>query len=266
MSELLPISGCDEVNRLGDVVFVHGLGGDPRAYWCYDGKEENFWPHWLGEALPRVGIWSYGYAAAWSGWLGSTMALPQRAQECLERLTLAGIGSRPLVFIAHSLGGLVVKYVLSRSLKAPEPAKQRLATNTRGICFLATPHQGADIARVISFFGGVLPLLRATETVRELRGHSPYLIELNNDFRRHVQDKDVSVKVYYETRPTRRFGALRFLPGVMVVPQGSADPGLILYEAVPADHSHTSICKPPSRASPIHDGVRQFIEATLNPR
>ena len=112
--------------------FCHGLGGDPGAYWCHGGKDENSWPRWLGQDLPRVGVWSYGYDAAWTGWLGSTMALPQRAQECLERLTLAMIGTRPVVFIVHSLGGLVVKYVLFRLLRSPEPAKQDWPTAHAG--------------------------------------------------------------------------------------------------------------------------------------
>ena len=106
------------------------------------------------------------------------MALPQRGQEFLEHMTLAGIGTRPLVLIAHSLGGLVVKYALFQSMKAPEPDKKRLAGSNPGICFLATPHQGADIAKVIVFLGGVLPVLRISESVRELRANSPYLIEL----------------------------------------------------------------------------------------
>jgi pimeloyl-ACP methyl ester carboxylesterase len=260
MSELIPVSGREDDTRRGDVIFVHGLGGNPRAYWCHEGKNENFWPSWLAEAIPRVGVWSYGYEAAWSGWQGNAMALPQRAQECLERLTLEGIGNRPLVFIAHSLGGLVIKYVLFQSLKSPEIAKRKIASSTRGICFLATPHQGADVANVISFFGGVLPLLRISESVRELRGHSPYLIEMNNDFRRLVQDAGIAVKIYCEMRPTRRFGAFRFLRGVVVVPQGSADPGLPNFEAVPTDDDHISICKPSSRSSPVFRGVCQFAD------
>jgi len=117
VSELIQVTGCDDATRRADVVYVHGLGGNPRAYWCHEGKDENFWPRWLGQDLSHVGVWSYGYDAAWSGWLGNTMELPQRAQDCLERLTLDWIGARPLVFIAHSLGGLVVKYALFRSLK-----------------------------------------------------------------------------------------------------------------------------------------------------
>jgi hypothetical protein len=169
------------------------------------------------------------------------------------------------VFIAHSLGGLLVKYVLFRSLKAPEPDKRRIAPATRGICFLATPHQRADIAHVITFFGGLWPLLRVSESVRELRGDNPYLIEMNNDFRRLVQHTGIAVKIYYETRPTRRFGALRFLRGVVVVPQGSADPGLASSEALPADEDHISICKPSPMDSPIAEGVRQFVAACIAP-
>ena len=36
--ELLRIRGCSDPNRTGDIVFVHGLKGNPRDYWCRDGR------------------------------------------------------------------------------------------------------------------------------------------------------------------------------------------------------------------------------------
>ena len=51
MSELVRVTGCDDDARLGDVVFVHGLGGNPRAYWCHDGEDENYWPRCNGTKL-----------------------------------------------------------------------------------------------------------------------------------------------------------------------------------------------------------------------
>ena len=56
--ELLPIRGCEDPQRAGDVIFVHGLNGNPQEYWCHDGKLENSWPVWLGEDLSDVGVWS----------------------------------------------------------------------------------------------------------------------------------------------------------------------------------------------------------------
>jgi hypothetical protein len=32
MSELMPVANTDDAGRVWDVVFVHGLGGNPREY------------------------------------------------------------------------------------------------------------------------------------------------------------------------------------------------------------------------------------------
>lgn len=50
---------------------------------------------------------------------------------------------KPLVFIGHSLGGLIVKSALLKALqhKADE-AIDEILTSTRGIAFFGTPHSG----------------------------------------------------------------------------------------------------------------------------
>ena len=83
-----------------------------------------------------MGVWSLGYAASptkWArarGWFsarwrdsGHGMALPDRAVQVLDLLVQRGLGQRPLMFICHSLGGLVAKQVLRSSYDAVgEPA------------------------------------------------------------------------------------------------------------------------------------------------
>src|SRR5262245_9248666 len=111
MAELLDIRGGRDPERRGDVVFVHGLNGNPYLYWSYKGKRENYWPAWLGEDLPGIGIWSHGYDNAAfkprrftflrSGRRGHAMSLTDRADNFLLQLKLEGVGKRPLVFITH---------------------------------------------------------------------------------------------------------------------------------------------------------------------
>jgi len=47
---------------------------------------------------------------------------------------------RPLFFIAHSLGGLVVEEMLLRALEPDDEHIRAVATSTCGIMFFGTPH------------------------------------------------------------------------------------------------------------------------------
>jgi hypothetical protein len=59
MAELLPISSPLAAERQLDVVFVHGLGGDPIATWRSGTDENSSWPHWLDlEFGTQIGVCS----------------------------------------------------------------------------------------------------------------------------------------------------------------------------------------------------------------
>src|SRR5690606_35743442 len=131
--------------RIGDVVFVHGLGGNPREYWMSDKSDPaTFWPAWLGEELPDVGVWTLGYDAAKFAWQGTAMPLFDRAKNALALLDTDGIGQRPVVFITHSMGGLLVKQMIQNGLTLGDRRWKAITDQTKGICFIATPHTGAD--------------------------------------------------------------------------------------------------------------------------
>jgi triacylglycerol esterase/lipase EstA (alpha/beta hydrolase family) len=61
----------------------------------------------------------------------------------LEKLVSAGIGDRPVVFVTHSMGGLVVKQILH---KAKEEKLDKLVNNTAGVVFYSCPHFGSKLA------------------------------------------------------------------------------------------------------------------------
>ena len=64
MAKLQKVSGCDNPNRKADLIFVHGLDGDAKTTWQQDDKPKTFWPAWLGEEFPNIGIWSLDYDAS----------------------------------------------------------------------------------------------------------------------------------------------------------------------------------------------------------
>lgn len=65
---------------------------------------------------------------------------------------------RPLIFIAHSLGGIVVKQALPQARL--EPQYQSICDAILGIIFFGTPHRGSEKA----LYGKVLANIAQTMT------------------------------------------------------------------------------------------------------
>ena len=264
MAELIPVHGCDSPQRRGDVVFIHGLNGNPKDYW---GEAASHWPTWVGEDLPDVGIWSLGYENAALKprrfslarlvlQRGFDMPLLDRAKNVLLRLGLEQLGQRPLVFITHSMGGLLVKQMLRTANDSTDPKWRAILEQTRGICFVATPHIGSDLAKWACYFR---VLLGTNNSVEELCSHQPTLRDLNQWYRDFVAREQVNIKTvsFYEMKP---------LPAVgLVVEQGDADPGVPHAGLYPLDDDHRTICKPISKKTELHLHTLDFIRDCLSP-
>lgn len=250
MADLTRISNCEKTDRVADLVFVHGLDGDARTTWHPKDQADVFWPAWLGEDFPSLGVWSLGYQVAAWAWKGHSMPLVDRATNTLDLLELDEIGRRPLAFICHSLGGLLIKQVLRLASDSNKPAYKALAERTKLVVFLSTPHSGADMASWIGYIG---KLLRTTVSVEELEAHHPRLLELNKWYRDHVAEMRIETFVYCEKLPTG---------GVLVVNQTTADPGISGVDVVPLDEDHVSICKLTER-NRVYRRVKRLLADTV---
>ena len=247
--ELLEISGCDNPERELDLIFVHGLDGDGRSTWQADNNTDNFWPDWLAEDFPTIGVWSMDYQVSSSAWKGHTMPLYDRARDVLDRLDLADIGHRPIGFVCHSLGGLLVKQMLRLANDLGNDSWQHIGEQTQFIVFLSTPHSGADMANWISHLG---TLLRTSVSIKELEAHNPQLLDLNSWYRNNVGN--IMTSVYCEKRPTH---------GILVVNETSADPGIKGVTPIPQDDDHITICKPANKTASVYLRTKRLISEAL---
>jgi predicted alpha/beta hydrolase family esterase len=255
---LIKILGCDNPSRRGDVVFVHGLAGHPWETWHWQNSKDknyqpdNFWPVWLGNALD-IGIWTFGYSAARFTPNGSAMPLFDQASNLLENLKNYELGEHPIVFVTHSMGGLLVKKMLSTAQNFPAN-NQDILDSTKGIVFISTPHVGSDVAQWANALAGFL----TTVNVEELKPHAPQLRELDEWYRQNVDTLGIKTKVYYETQPTS---------GVLIVNASSANPGIKDVKPVAVEEAnHDSIAKPESDNSMIYLGVKRFIKECVGER
>ena len=271
MDDLHLISSPLSSERRLDVVFVHGLGGHPFSTWSSGEEGAASWPHWLAEEFgPQIGVWPLGYTTAnplqrlgVKQWFsrkpnpqgGAAMPLPIRAVNALERLAQAGIGQRPVCFIAHSLGGLLVKSILRRADATRDtPQWRKLIEHCRGVLFLATPHQGSVLADLVNVFRIILP----TVNTDDLRDNDANLMELYYWYRDHAAGHNIRTLSYFEAKPCQA--------GVLVVKPSSADPGVsgpLARPPIPLDRDHLQISKPRDRSDLAYIGSKDLIERIL---
>src|SRR5919198_4553042 len=199
-------------------------------------------------------------------WAMRSVPQPGRATAChcttaptilSDRMQLDGIGRRPIGFVCHSLGGLLIKQVLRNARDSNNPAWQAITKQTRFIIFLSTPHSGANLASWIRYIG---KLLRTTVSVEELEIHHPQLRELNIWYRNHVAALGIENFVYCEERKT---GGFLGMSGILVVDKTTADPGIAGVTPISLDEDHISICKPVSKDAQVYRQVKRMIEGTI---
>ena len=134
-----------------DICFVHGLTGDRESTWTARGQPAPWPESLLPSKLERARILSYGYDAyVVRKSVASSNRLVDHATNLLTDLTAdracCHASSRPIIFVVHSLGGLVCKQAVLLSRNHPEFHLRRVFDCTIGIAFMATPHRGSWLA------------------------------------------------------------------------------------------------------------------------
>ncbi|KAK0661187.1 hypothetical protein QBC41DRAFT_236104 [Cercophora samala] len=252
----------DSSEPLADLIFVHGLGGGSRKTWDKNNDPSLYWPQeWLSRdpEFKHVRVHTFGYPADWTERRESVLNIHDFANSLLSQLqasaTIRRSNQVPLIFVCHSMGGLVVKqaYILSQI----DPAYQDLGKRFDTIYFLATPHHGAGSAQLLE------TMLRASNSgnrpfVSDLRLESPAIQSINDEFR-HYSNR-IKLYSFFEAHPTSISGlAERF-----IVTKASAVMQLPNERVAPIQADHRGVCKYNSPSDPNYIIVRDSIVESLD--
>ena len=165
-------------------------------------REHIYWPrHLIPTTLPTARVLIYGYDTNVRHSLGPAISKNTvydiafnflKSLEAIRRSHPA----RPLVFVAHSLGGIVVKEALRRShgFENYHNHLHQVYESTAAIIFFGTPYRGADprgflehiVEKVVRAAGFtvneqvVKTLLPTSERLRELRDEFAPMARQNN--------------------------------------------------------------------------------------
>ncbi|KAH7008753.1 Alpha/Beta hydrolase protein [Ilyonectria destructans] len=228
-----------------DICFVHGLSGNRVSTWTAN-RQPKPWPETLLPLkLSRARILTYGYDAyIVRKPVASTNGLIDHATNLLNDLATdracSNASSRPLVFVAHSLGGLVCKEAVLLSRNNPEPHLRGIFDCTKGIVFLGTPHRGSWMADWARIPASALGIVKSTNKslLKILETDDKYLQSIQDRFWSMVREqqkagRDLEVTCFFEELPLSGVGK--------VVSKDSAT--LESYNAISIHANHSNMAK-----------------------
>ena len=150
------------------IVAIHGLGGDAHETWTASNRKL-----WLRDFLPEqisnARIMTFGYDSSWL-FSKNVMGITDFANDLLSRLKndrqTDAMRKRPIVFVCHSLGGIVAKRAVTLAYE-DQSLFGELLSAIRGIVFMGTPHRGSNVASLAKVASNAVNYLSPGKAIRK---------------------------------------------------------------------------------------------------
>ncbi|KAF8242790.1 hypothetical protein K440DRAFT_664538 [Wilcoxina mikolae CBS 423.85] len=229
------------------------------------------------EPTVEARILVYGYESALKD-STSTSSIQQFSRQLLDAVNSIRSEKekeryRPIIFIGHSLGGLIIKFALADAGMQEPPPKgsgndQAILKACMGLFFFGVPHKGLNGTNLSTLVKGQ----RNVRFVDDLQEGSEFLRLAYNNFLRGFKFKDCQTTSFYETDDTptltiverdgRRFSDRNNEVMVRMVTQDSAtwaSPNEALHDQVPINRDHSNLVKSFDNADPHFVAVRDRL-------
>ncbi|KGO38488.1 hypothetical protein PEX1_014980 [Penicillium expansum] len=250
----------DPSNADLDIIFVHGLTGNREKTWTHENG--TLWPRdLLSKDLSTARIMTFGYDVDIFSFTSITFS--DRLYDHSQSLAYAIVSqridcsSRPILFIAHSLGGLVCQQalVLSNSIDG----LWAISSSAIGIIFMGTPQYGSSLAfyREKLAKGMNIVYTANRDMVGALHPDSNNVQLAGNEFQAMLRRGDLALKVFC-------FFEAKDMNGIVgkIVEEHSAV--LRGYENGSIDADHYNITKFGSHGDAGYGLVRSIITGWLH--
>jgi pimeloyl-ACP methyl ester carboxylesterase len=237
-------------------VFVHGILSDSRDAWYFagdSGHAATYWPDLIATQHfdnPSVFLGGF-YTEVSSGDYG----IPDAAEELYSFLSVSQapsptpvLAKKNIIFVAHSLGGIAVRHLLTQR---PDVFRDKLV----GLALVASPSLGAvDADRL-----GLLLELAGHKMGQQLKWNDPNLVGLDRTFRNFVDNNRNRQLVGVELIENHFYEQWGWFRREVVVPEESGGRYLGAPKRI-GNTDHSSIAKPKGDTDQSHVVLRQFYE------
>jgi len=221
------------------MVFVHGVLGDSTSTWT-NTTANTYWPRLISEDKDYDGVdlFVVDYPSPKTG---VSLGIDELAESLRLTLDANAVTSYPeLIFVSHSMGGLVTRAYLMKYRESAKAVKM--------MYFFATPTTGASVASIAKVVSGNPQFSKMSPMTSDA-----YLADLQRTWLASPQLTALPSFCAYEVRPTF---------GVKIVEQQSAS-NLCNRPLDPIDRNHIDIVKPASTTDPMYAALKAAYRSVM---
>ncbi|MFF2912712.1 alpha/beta fold hydrolase [Paenibacillus sp. NPDC057934] len=246
-AQLIKTGSSSKDSRLA-VIFLHGIGGSPYDTWRKDAHSQTLFELLMQEAsLREVEFYSYGYRTSIKPWQYDFRTVAELLYSDIQ----VNLPGKDIIFVAHSMGGLVVQQYIVNRYEAFDNTNLSLV---KGVAYLSVPFHGSGLAEL-------LPSWLANNQIKSLRRKNPQLIQLEKNWNKYVYRGGIVALPEHLKHEISQI-ALRGERD-RVVANASSTPLCLGAEVIPVDEGHSSICKV-DNSTTVYKTIRDFLQKHLD--
>jgi Cdc6-like AAA superfamily ATPase len=241
------------------VIFVHGFFSSSSTCWL--NKEfKTYWPELIRneKRIPNLSIYMGGFYTEIDS--GELYGIRQCAQELFDAIHRdapdglpAPVKKTKLLFLCHSLGGIVVRYML-------ESKSHSFLNHNIGLVLMASPSMGSDYAdnfkSVINFYKNKLG--------KQLSKDNDILNDLDDRFKDFIDERHKGT--FHGVEAVEHLGmfSLKWFPGFSPIVKKESAARYFKSKILPGC-DHSSIVKPNNHDHPSHTFLVDFFRNKFTP-
>ncbi|KUL81720.1 hypothetical protein ZTR_09466 [Talaromyces verruculosus] len=192
---------------VADIIAIAGLDGHAYGSWQGRGNLGRMWLRdFLSKDLPQCRTMIYGYNSKLSSHGVDTIL--DYGRELMEEIkkirNTKELQQRPLFFIAHSFGGIILAHCLVRAIQTMDEDHRAITSlhrATYSMMFFGIPHKGLVVEDIQQMLAGDGNHPRE-KLLQQISNKSDLLVHQLADFKNLIRDR--KVVSFYETEQTRQ--------------------------------------------------------------
>ena len=229
------------------LVFLHGIFSDSRSSWLREETPSVYWPDLVlrDRRFQRYSLYLAGYYTALDAGAFKVQHCADELFRALARPDGPGVPSvldrKTLVFVCHSTGGIVARYLL-------ESRASEFKEKTVGLVLIASPSFGSAWATKLSW----LSELYNARLARQLEWGNDTLDDLDERFHRLIRERRIPHLLGVEAYENHFVFHRKFLPDRLVVVDKNSAGRYFPPAHLLARTDHFTSVKPDSERHPAH--------------